>query len=69
MLQMGLEEKALDLAAPLASCWDSIWWRESWRALEDDSQDSSSENSTNADLASAGKHSRLATSFPQKTPG
>ena len=28
---------------PLACCWDSIWWRGSWRALEDASQDSSSE--------------------------
>ena len=52
MLQMGLEEQALDLAAFVACWWDSIWWRGSWRALEDASQDSSSENSTNADFGS-----------------
>ena len=38
----------MDLAA--FGLLDSIWWRGSWRALEDASQDSSRENSTNAGL-------------------
>jgi len=37
----------------LACCCDSIRWRGSRRALEEASQDSSSENSTNAGLVSA----------------